>query len=1593
MSDWKDVPIQKVTEANIREFAGLENGLVPNGVPENPTVNLAMINQELDNPHLSDVARKILTQEKARWETSSQATSPKWEDVPYSPRSTPGSGKSAGNDSVWKDVPDASKWKSKNDENDDPLAALAGPAEAGLNFVSGIPAALGGGLTYLGALAGTGGDTAAALATKQGTEKRINDAIQYEPRTDQGKIQTEGIGKAMNAVIDAGGQTMPQLVGAIPLIGEDMRKQIDKDNPGSLEAIGKAYTEMMLNVAPIPAFKGAKGDMAKSIVSDAAAKLEALAAREIPTVEPVTAPAESTIAHADDFAAVNPYDVGGHVTASEQGRPSTIDTAQGDLFGSHVLEDAQPVPRVGQESIAHDTIPYQKEFPFGLADRQQKPREMGFNMAEKDSPLSLVPKEEAVPQVHAPEPTNAAMSEAMKRAETEKAYAEVAEKATQQKDTHYQQLEQQAIANRAGELDYLHSKDVLGDKTLMSQDKTIMMRALMRINDLRGSLGIIVDSHPSAIYRDLAKFFQDRVEGLKIELSHEPTMQHGERSVTGLYDPNTHSIKLSGLGATSPHTVLHEISHALTSQFMQARPMDVRVMGLKNLFNKMSERGMQKSFPGIVNAREFVAEAFSNPKFQEYLKQQHYDNRSVYRKFVEGVKNLLGIPPEIRSAFDHAMDLGKQVMDASDAPTRAKMMDQFRGAGMPTKLADLMAGTPHDLPSPEVNRSTNIREVAKNLPGLEHAVSDFAFYDKPVEELIAMAAKGEDIPTGAVEKFSQQMQGGALFQSLKTRNPVVKYTYERITRAFQEASHAVKVNLTDPVTGIKSYMRALSTVEKGEIHAAIMMHEGQKVLSSSELAAAGMSEKQIAYYNRLRELDDNFFQEINEQRVAQGLRPMDKRIAHIAGRFMGDFSRMVYKTGEDGVKKVVGRISGNTRGELNKALKHMEENHPEFTFDKEEYNKLGGKGTKPGDRFTGMMEALNALADTDANVAGFLDSYKGYLQQDAVTFLNATRHAKAKVKEAGGIHGSEGHKEWKGLEENADEGMKAQLSYFEQGYEWMSMNKAQRDLAPLLTDASVVDKMPRAVDYAQQYIAHAQGRNGGPAADLANWTLNMIGEGTGLGHSNILATNAKIKHLMMQKFMGLMNIPFSITQLSQPFQTQPALMGLLRARGLEFHTSVGQAKAAQTFFLHLAQEHGLPEYGKLSDFEKSALKYADEMNIFDVKMAEHTKDINSSVFKDNFDKFADFNIQVPERVTRGMAFLAYAHILKDAGIPMKDIFGASENMTNMSMVNYHKIERPMGYAKLGWLGDVASTLTRYKHNQWSQLAFYGREAMHAENGLRSSVPMAKFLATSIAFGGIMGFFAFQEADAMYQLMSEHLFKKPDSLTNQALKAPEVLAFGVPSVLGVDMTSRFSNANAIPNSIPEALMPYGSGVLDTIASTGRWALDPTNSFKFKQALKGMAPQASQGIMENKLFTEKQKDGSNLYINSTPGPNQGKGRVARSDSEMDLRTVGFRSVRESAELAKNYSDSQIAKQHSNIADGLVSKAKDAILGDTATAAMMRELSTKAAAHGMSPDKFTSELVNWSQDRHLTQKQQILLQNAGRGFKGVFNIKESR
>jgi hypothetical protein len=112
------------------------------------------------------------------------------------------------------------------------------------------------------------------------------------------------------------------------------------------------------------------------------------------------------------------------------------------------------------------------------------------------------------------------------------------------------------------------------------------------------------------------------------------------------------------------HT-LHELTHAATLKAIAAGgPASLQ---MRALFLHIKRNGSLDGQYGMSNLDEFVAEAFSNPKFQAALKNIPAPKSSTLRNawewFVRLVANALGFKTApMRTALDEAMTVGAALM-------------------------------------------------------------------------------------------------------------------------------------------------------------------------------------------------------------------------------------------------------------------------------------------------------------------------------------------------------------------------------------------------------------------------------------------------------------------------------------------------------------------------------------------------------------------------------------------------------------------------------------------------------------------------------------------------------------------------------------------------------------------------------------------------------------------------------------------------------------------------------------------------------------------------------------------------------------------
>lgn len=891
--------------------------------------------------------------------------------------------------------------------------------------------------------------------------------------------------------------------------------------------------------------------------------------------------------------------------------------------------------------------------------------------------------------------------------------------------------------------------------------------------------------------------------------------------------------------------------------------------------------------------------------------------------------------------------------------TLDKMIPSFKNMDSPGKIAGQGI---KDFVNKQANRewaqtvNAQPRQLLNGVAGLREGLKDYLPHAEDISpsELKAQMQEAPDLSQGMVRSaLRNNLLTGQQLQAF-SHHPLVKYAVNTVDSAMRNAAQFVRQELVGK-DGLRAKVRALSEDELTGIWSLMEMNEGAKEFNNAELKHAGYSDKQISFYRQRMELNDRKLQTLNEGRAQAGLAPVDRRIAHIAGHFLGDFKTLI-KDADGNVKAV---IAHNNRAAVktiaNRVMGDLGEGH---TMTPIEMRKLSEGGSN--DRYTGYMNILNDMAGRDPVVDSVVQAYKEYMSNDA----QAAMKYRAAFKSKEGVIGAEGRKSWQSAQANAKEGVKNELKALEAMNTWSEMQKALAKVKDFQADPDI--NAPVAKGAVQSYLDNVQHRNQGLGAAFANSLVNGVSEITGVGPTALRQLSAGTKTGLLTMFIGLGKLSHSFVTLIQPLQGIPVVNSLMKAEGAKL--GLTQVTAALKSFG--SQAHILEALAKGGDatdpFVRKALAFAKDNDTFNSAQFQfgNLTDINRSNLVRTAHNIAEFNVTGMESATRSFTYMYYAHMLRDLGMSEKEIFPAAHNAMKDVMVDYNSWERPGVFGKLGLVGDLTAMLTRYKFNQIDQFARAGKYATQGKLG-----PMATVLATSMMAAGVRGIMAYTLANQAVQGLTtwaaeNKLMEKPTSIDEILLHAlhgknenlTNAVKFGLPSALGINMTGSLSHADDIPNDPLGSLIPQSEPIVDMAKSAYNFARDP-NKATAKTMAYDLAPNSAKGILENKMFTDEQGRFTN--------PHNYELQTTRTPADQAKRTFGFRPLNEANEsLTTNVANKQKQAEASVRQDIIQRVLRDIDSNKGVTPQLQRELQKdyipKFLANNGNPQEIVNEIV---------------------------------
>ena len=171
------------------------------------------------------------------------------------------------------------------------------------------------------------------------------------------------------------------------------------------------------------------------------------------------------------------------------------------------------------------------------------------------------------------------------------------------------------------------------------------VKALLKKGDLKGALQSLAKSSKNKRVKQIARALAENTGTTKVELANTAEIQKrgydtkGE-DVAGLFDPAINTVILNSNVPLTVHALLHETTHASTINVLKNK---------SHPLTKQMEKLYKDSKPylgtayGTKNLNEFIAEAFSNPKFQQELAKINVKGEpiSALERFYQAVTNYV----------------------------------------------------------------------------------------------------------------------------------------------------------------------------------------------------------------------------------------------------------------------------------------------------------------------------------------------------------------------------------------------------------------------------------------------------------------------------------------------------------------------------------------------------------------------------------------------------------------------------------------------------------------------------------------------------------------------------------------------------------------------------------------------------------------------------------------------------------------------------------------------------------------------------------------------------------------------------------------
>ncbi|MGY8790163.1 MAG: hypothetical protein ACKVKR_07745, partial [Pseudomonadales bacterium] len=201
--------------------------------------------------------------------------------------------------------------------------------------------------------------------------------------------------------------------------------------------------------------------------------------------------------------------------------------------------------------------------------------------------------------------------------------------------------------------------------------------------DIVGALTQIASDTTSTDLAKVAKTLARRMSKERTKLTLVDGLTDAEGVLlAGSYVHTTRQISLNNAGPISIHAVLHESAHAATHDALMNKS-DPITKKLTKLWKEA--QSLIPAEYGVTSLEEFVAEAFTNPRFQAMLASYKPASQplSAWRRFINAIFTRIGLRGEPLSAKDEVLTLANFIMGSTIDNRNATTVRQYLSEGKP----------------------------------------------------------------------------------------------------------------------------------------------------------------------------------------------------------------------------------------------------------------------------------------------------------------------------------------------------------------------------------------------------------------------------------------------------------------------------------------------------------------------------------------------------------------------------------------------------------------------------------------------------------------------------------------------------------------------------------------------------------------------------------------------------------------------------------------------------------------------------------------------------------------------------------------------